>query len=292
MPALLTVHELGFAEQLHSRFSRVAVPQQVIDELQEAALTTKLNGPIAGYLGRGSDGGYTLTEVSSNDSARWQNYVCSLLRFAESFERVAAYPLLDTEDVARLLDMLTPAGVGAVYAGDEQPTARLVLVSDDLGLSNLARSLGTDAVNTQAVLWELRCSSGLTDEEYSSLVERLVLLNYQFVRVRSEDIVRRLEANGYMTTDGTRAMLKTLEGPDCSEESAVSVGAQVVTSLVGRAPSRQFQLLLSAVVATLRQGRERRPVLLKFRKALADALTLAPYARDQLLRTVDLYLWI
>ena len=224
--------------------------------------------------------------------ARWQNYVCSLLQFAESFERIAAHPLLDTDDVEKLMDVLTPAGAGAVYAGDEQSTTRLVLVSDDLGLSNLARFLGTDSVNTQAVLRELRCSNGLTDEEYSTLIERLVLLNYQFVQVRSEDIVQRLEANGYMTTDGTRAMLKTLEGPDCSDESAVSVGAEVVTALAGRAPSRQLQLLLSAVVATLWQGRERRPVLLKFRKALADALTLAPYARDQLLRTVDLYLWI
>ncbi len=291
MPALLTVHELGLAEQLHSRFPRVAVPQQVIDELQEAVLTTKLNGPIAGYLGRGSDGRYTLTEVASNDSARWQNHVCSLLRFAESFERIATYPLLDTEDVERLLDMLTPAGVGAVYAGDEQPTARLVLVSDDLGLSNLARYLGTGSVNTQAVLRELRCSNELTDEEYSSLIERLVLLNYQFVRVRSEDIVQRLEANGYMTTDGTRAMLKTLEGPDCSEESAVTVGAQVVTALPGRAPPRQLQLLLSAVAITLRRGREPRPVLLKFKEAISDALALAPYTRDQLLRTVNLYLW-
>ena len=292
MPALLTVHELKLAEQLRRRFSRVAVPQQVIDELQEAVLTTKLNGPIAGYLGRGSDGRYTLIEVSSNDLARWQNYVCSLLQFAESFERIAAHPLLDTDDVEKLMDVLTPAGAGAVYAGDEQSTTRLVLVSDDLGLSNLARFLGTDSVNTQAVLRELRCSNGLTDEEYSTLIERLVLLNYQFVQVRSEDIVQRLEANGYMTTDGTRAMLKTLEGPDCSDESAVSVGAEVVTALAGRPPSRQLQLLLSAVVATLWQGRERRPVLLKFRKALADALTLAPYARDQLLRTVDLYLWI
>ena len=290
MPALLTVHELGLAEQLRNRYSRVAVPQQVIDELQEAALTTKLNGPIAGYLGGGSDGRYTLTEVSSNDSARWQNYVCSLLRFAESFERVAAYPLLDTDDVERILNMLTPAGVGAVYAGDEQSTARLVLVSDDLGLSQFARFLGTDSVNTQAVLWELRCSNELTDEEYSSLIERLVLLNYKFVRVRSEDIVRRLEANGYITTDGTRAMLKTLEGPDCSEESAVSVGAEVVTELAGRAPREQLHLLLSVVVATIQRGRAPRPVLLRFRNAIADALVLDPVMRHQLLPTVDFYI--
>ena len=289
MPALLTVHELGLAEQLRRRFSRVAVPQQVIDELQEAAYAT-MGGPVSGSLGRDSDGRYTMTEMSNDDSTRWQNYVCSILQFAESFERVAAYHLLDTDDVEKLMDVLTPAGAGAVYAGDEHSTARLVLVSDDLGLSNLARFVGTDSVNTQAVLRELHCSNGLSDEEYSSLIERLVLLNYKFVQVRAEDIVRRLEANGYMTTDGTRAMLKTLEGPDCSEESAVTVGAQVVTELAGRAPPQQLHLLLSVVVATIQRGRAPRPVLLRFRNAIADALVLDPVMRHQLLPTVDFYI--
>ena len=74
-------------------------------------------------------------------------------------------------------------------------------------------------MNTQAILQELRRSQVITDEQYSAWVERMVLLNYHFVRLEHEDIVRRLEANSYITTDGTRAMLTTLEGPECSEDS-------------------------------------------------------------------------
>ena len=290
--ALLTVHELGLAEHLRSRFTRIAVPQHVIDEIQNVNYTTKGVGPVSGYLGKSSDGRYALTEVSEQDWAGWQEFVRSVLEFAESFDLIASYPMLDADDTENLVDVLTAAGVGAIYAGDEQPSAALVLVSDDLGLSSVARSLGIGAVNTQAVLGELLRSSVITGEAYSSWIERLALLNYWFVQVHAEDIVRRLEANGYMTTVGTRAMLRTLEGPDCSENSAVSVAAELIAELAGRAPREQMGLLLALVIATLRRGRETSLVLPKFREEVASRLALAPLTRDRLLRTVDLYLQV
>ena len=289
--ALLTVHELGLAAHLRSRFPRVAVPQHVIDDLQNTAYATIVTGSASGGLGKGSDGRYTLTEMSEEDWTRWQEYVRSVLEFAESFERIASYRMLDANDVENLVDALTTAGVGAVYAGDEQPTGRLVLVSDDLLLCSFARSLRIDAVNTQAVLWELHRSDVVAGEAYSSWIERLALLNYWFVRVRPEDIVQRLEVNGYVTTDGTRAMLKTLEGPDCSLDSAISVGAAMITAVAGSAPRWQAELILLLVLVTLQRGRERSPVLLKFRNEIASRLALAPLIRNQLLQTVDLYNW-
>ena len=155
--------------------------------------------------------------------------------------------------------MLTGAGVGAVYASDEQPANRLVLVSDDLGLANFARSVGVGAVNTQSVLEDLREQDAITDEAYSQWIERLALLNYWFLRVSAEDIVRRLETNAYGTTEGTRAMLRTLEGQDCSEDQAIAVASQVITSLAGRALPKQMDFILLAVLATLRSGREMSP---------------------------------
>ena len=48
----------------------------------------------------------------------WQEYIHSVLELAKSFERIAAYRLLDYEDQEDPLDALTAAGVSAVYAGD------------------------------------------------------------------------------------------------------------------------------------------------------------------------------
>ena len=139
---------------------------------------------------------------------------------------------------------------------------------------------------------ELHRSNVITGEAYSAWVERLALLNYRFVRVRVEDIIRRLEVNGYVTSNGTRAMLKTLEGPDCSEDSAVAVGAQVIAALALTTPRAQMELILSLMIATLRRGREASMVLFRFRDAIRSRLVLAPTLRDQVLQTLDLYIQI
>ena len=289
--ALLTAYELGFAPDLRRRFHRIAVPQHAIDELRGIHIQAMVGRMPAGWLGKDEEGRYTLTEISEEDWRKWQEFVGSVLEFAESFEHIASYRLLDADDTERLVDALTWAGAGAVYAGDEQSTKRLVLISDDLGLCEVSRFLGADTVNTQAVLFELRRSHSITAEQYSSYIEHLVLLNYAFVRIHAEDIVRRLEVNGYVTTGGTRAMLGTLEGPECTDDSAVSVGAQVIEQVMREnVPHEQVQLILSFVLATLRRGRMTRPVLRIFRDEIASRFAFDPLNRDQLLRTVDLHI--
>ena len=290
MVALLTVHELELAEPLRTRFQRVGVPQFVLDELQRTYASTVIQSAPTGWLGKAGDGRHTLTEITEENWEEWTEFVRTLLEFAESFERIASYPIREAHNGEGLVDTLTLAGLGTVYAGDDRAARKLVIVADDLGLSNVARMVGKDAVNTQAVLADLLYSNVITGEVYSSCVERLASLNYWFVQVRSEDIVRRLRANGYMTTDGTRSMIKTLEGPDCSEDSAVLVGAELVTSLAGIAPREQVQLILPLVMETLRRGRESSPVLRKFRNEIASRLSLAASLRDQLLPSVDLYI--
>ena len=288
--ALLTVHELELAEHLRRRFRRTAVPQHVIDELRKTYIQTVMGPAPASRLGRDDDGRYTFSEISGDDWKRWQEYVRSVLEFAESFERVASYRLLDVDDLEKLLDTVTWAGAGAVYAGDEQSTDRLVLLSDDLGLSKVAGSLGIEAVNTQAILSELHRSDLISADDYSKWIERIVLLNYRFVRIRAEDIVRRLEANAYVTTEETRAMLRTLEDPDCSEDSAVSVGAQVIAELAVKALPSQIELILPLVLSTVKHGREAPRVLRSFREEIAWRLHLAPLHRTQILHAVDGYI--
>ena len=289
MSALLTAYELGLAGHLRNRFTQVSVPQHVIDELQQFYFSLAGNVSPAGYLNRGFGGGHELTEISVDAQMERRAFVHSVLEFAESFDRIPAYRLLETDDPKHLSETLTHAGVGAVFAGNEQQATGHLLISDDLGLSSVARSFGASTVNTQALLDDLLRVEIITGEEYSSYIENLVLMNYWFVRVTSEDIVRRLRANGYMTSEGTRAMLKTLEGPDCSENAAVSVGAGVIVGLSGNVPYEQLELVLAAVIESLKQARNGKTVLRKFRKELAERLILTPHWRVQILQSIDLY---
>ena len=125
MVALLTVHNLGLVEKLRSGFPRIAVPQLVIDELQKLHAETDLGPRAAKWLGKSNDGQYNLTELSEQDWKEWKRYVESVLRLAESFERIASYRLLDLDEVEAVLDVLTQAGAGALFASYEQSESKL-----------------------------------------------------------------------------------------------------------------------------------------------------------------------
>ena len=288
--ALLTVRELALAEHLRAHFQRVVVPQHVIDEIQKQYSLAYAQRAPSGWLGKSSQGGYSFSDMSAQGWEEWTEYLRSVLEFAESFDRIASYPLFDVSDRETLDNLIGPHGTGAIFAGEETHEGSIVVVTDDLGLSELARSLGIETVNTQAVLCELLRSKTITDEFYSTGIERLASLNYRFVGVSSDDIVRSLEANSYMTSGGTRAMLKTLAGPDCLEDSAVLVASNLMVSLAGRLPRAQEGLILAFAIETLRSGRLGNGVLSKFRRQLSTKLALDPARRAQLLYAVDLYM--
>ena len=148
-------------------------------------------------------------------------------------------------------------------------------------------------MNTQAVLVELRREKALTDGEYSSLIAKLAQLKYRFVRVDAEDILRLLEANGYMTDDGIRALLRSVEGPDCTQESAVTVVTGVIASLATRGlPREQESVLVSVLLAHLHRGREMTPALRRCWAALESNLASAPPAQARILSLVRTYIQV
>ena len=288
--SLLMVHELDMAEHIRSRFDRVAVTQFVVDELQRIYALTLIEPAPSGWLGKSTDGGYSLSNVSEQSWEGWKERLRAVLEFAESFDRIASYPLLDVADREQLIEAFTTHGVGAIFAGDDAGIGKVVVICDDLGLSEVAHSYGIETVNTQAVLCDLLESEVIDPELYSRSIERIASLNYWFVRVRAEDIIRRLQANSFMTTEGIRAMLKTLEGPDCTEDSVVSVASDLMVSITGNMPRGQEGLILSAVIETLRRGRLGDRVVVRFRNEIERKLALAPVRRAQLLKTIDLHL--
>lgn len=292
MVALLTVHRLELAEHLRKRFSRITIPQLVFDEIQHEVDRMKIGPAPSGYMGKDAEGRYRLSEMTQDAWKKRQAYARSVLELADNFERIPSYPLLDADDPEGAIEALTPTGAGAIFAGDEQFEIRPVLISDDLPQANVARSLGFGPVNSQALLTELLRVDVITAAEYSSKIEDLVLMNYWFVRISAKDILWSLEANRYQTTLGTRAMLRTLSGPDCSEEAAASVGAEVIATLAkGPVIQQQLDLLLSSVLAAILQGRHTNQVLFEFETEIAARLALVPLQRARILQAVDLYIW-
>ena len=286
--SLLTIRELGLIEALRARFSRVAVSQAVVDEIQKYVAESVILPMPSGMLGKTNDGLYSMQEV---DSEVWQarrEDLRGLLEFAESIGRIPSYPLLDVAKRDEAVNAITKHGAGAIFAGGYESNDSLTVVCDDLGLSELATTYGINTVNTQSLLWDLLQSKTISDDEYSRCIERLTLLNYEFVRVRAEDIVRRLEANDFLTTGGIRAMLNTLSGPDCTEESAVGVASDVFKMLVGKLSTGHEELILLAVIEVLKQGRQGNGVILKFRDEIEKKFNLLPLRRDFIVGAINL----
>ena len=287
--ALFTVHELGIIDLLLDRFARVSLPQLVFDDLQNMAFNLKLMRQASGFIGKTESGRYAISDISEDAQQRWHEEVEAIRDFARSLELVPSYGLLDTPDVEQLLSTLTPAGAGFVWVEDPDSPGHPLLVSDDLALSKVANAFGTNTVNTQALLLELHQSGRLNNADYSRLVERLTEMNYWFVQVRAEDIISRFETHGYVTTDGTRAMIRTLRGPDCLEDSAVAVATNLVVGLSSRTVPGQLELILALVLSTLQQGRETSPVLSKFQEAIQSDGRLPPLTRRRILSSIMSY---
>ena len=291
MIALLTVHKLGLMNRLRERFASVVIPQHVFDEIQGVVYTMRMDSVPMGSMGKDEAGNYTGVDIPEGVWTERLEYVTSVLELADSISRIPSYPILDADDPEGYINALTNSGAGAVLAGDEQPTTVSVLVSDDVVQSVVARSIGVGAVNTQALLSEMLRSDVIADEEYSSWIEQLVLMNYWLVRVRPQDILRTLNPNTYQTTEGTREMLRTLQGPDCPEDYAATVGADFVASVAtGPLLQQHADYIVRLVLSELRRGRQTNMVLLRFKSEIATRLALAPRQCRRVLREVDLFM--
>ena len=77
--ALLTTHSLGLAEHLQTRFSRVAIPQHVFDEIQNNVYAMRMGGTPSRYLGKDEQGRYTHTELSDKAVKERLDYALSVL---------------------------------------------------------------------------------------------------------------------------------------------------------------------------------------------------------------------
>ena len=183
MVSLLTVHELGLLDHVRERFGRVAVPQPVFAEIQNMMNMILMVGQPYGNLGKDRAGQRTISEMPEAVWNEWVEYVQSLFELAKSLERIPMYPLLDTARYEDLSSVLTRVGVGAVYAGygEHGTKDKPILVSDDLVLSIYGSAEGVGTVNTLFLLAELRDSGVISEEDYSSCIERLILMNYRLI---------------------------------------------------------------------------------------------------------------
>ncbi len=289
MLALLVIRELELEEILRQQFRRIMIPQSVLDELQQTYAAALLEAKPVSTLGKGDDGLYTYTEITEGQWEEWREFLRGAKEFAESFDRIPSYGLLDATDRREYIDLLTRAGAGTVFAGAQVPEGGAILWCDDQGLGGLAQTVGRPTVNTQEMLQLLHAAGTIDGDAYSAQIERLISLNYFHVAVTASDILSRFRDSNFVSTTGIRAMLGTLEGPDCAEDYAIGVAADVLRNVWEEAPIENRPLILALVRDSLRQGRALSPVLLKLRWAIGNRFADYSVAKDDVLDLLNSY---
>ena len=117
----------------------------------------------------------------------------------------------------------------------------------------------------------------------ATLIARLARLNYRFVRVDAADILRLLEANGYITDEATRALLATIEDPECSDESAVSVTAGLISELARRGlPPQRETMLVTVLLGYLHRWRQASTALEDCAIEIGVQLQSTPQVRERI----------
>lgn len=277
--ALLTLSYVGLLPQLKERFATVAVVQRSIDDLlEDVAQQRTLPGRVA------------LTDERQTEDLRRQLVVVdAAIAFAQS-EATAVAPraLLDTspDDLEKKARLLGVGGLPSILAAVELSA---VILSDDVVFREVARSSWkVPGASTQTLLRHLTERGVINSHQYSDALVQLASAGYQFLTLRADDLLWVLDRNGMRYSDEVSAFFRNLEGPHCTEDSAVTVLADLVRLMaLHGVTSRASDNALDVIVRTLTAGRQPRRSIARFRDAVAARLRLLPLELERVLKTID-----
>ena len=137
---------------------------------------------------------------------------------------------------------------------------------------------------------ELIRTNAISEDEYHQSVIRLVQRNYQFVSTNEQDYIWALRRDGMHVTSTFLRALRALEGPDCSEDSAIlAVGALLREVWLQTGSRATRQLVLDACVSALKHGRHPFVVLSKLEARMQRLLMVHPEALSEVVKSITLW---
>jgi tetratricopeptide (TPR) repeat protein len=290
LTGLLTFEYIGLLDRLVVGFRRIIVPQAVLDEINET-LTERFFGPRPTMNLWKEGDQYLRRETTVEAQKEGQEFLERIRSFIESSaEIVPASAMLDFEKTKfeEVRELLGHDAIAAALVARER---KLLLFSDDLGLRQLARNdWQVEGVWSQTILVALRDRGIIREEDYREAIRRLALGNYYFVSIKADDLMWVLGRNNMKPTYEVSRMLSLLEGPDCSEETAIRVVADLIRKL-WLEPILYDQKLwgLDLALGALTKGRMVSGIIERLKAALRARFRLMPLALPVIFRSIDLW---
>jgi tetratricopeptide (TPR) repeat protein len=290
LSALLTLWHLGLYDRVARRFRKIFVVQAVLDEVNKELSWHYLGGKPSMVVGKEGDR-YVRHEISPEGLKRQQLFFESLRHFIESITEVvpASYALeVGKESFESLKDLLGEGAIASVLVAKGQG---LPLYADDFGLRQIAKNdWQVEGIWSQTVLVRMREEELLTANEYHKAVRRLVLANYSFVSLHATDLLWLLQKNAMQITEEVTHIFARLQGPECNENSAVNVLADLIKAVwLDDLMYYQKSLILDLALKTLTTGRINHRVIAKLNGTLKKKFVLLPIHCDVVLQDINLW---
>jgi hypothetical protein len=176
---------------------------------------------------------------------------------------------MPTKQLDRYEEMLGVSAASLFLASE----LNLPLYLDDVGLSQLAASSEwqVQGVSTLTVLTKMKSRGLMSAIEHCEALKTLVLANCIVVPVNTEQLVWMCESEGKKATQRMkRILLRTMQGPEWEETSAVRVAAQFMYKMwLGVVDVKDKLDLLDAVIEALISGRDAARVRTRFKSELS-----------------------
>lgn len=237
------------------------------------------------------EGQYTRQELAPEDFERNREFIERIREFIGSKETVIpASGMIELErsqfELAK--DAIGLSAFASIMAAKENQAP---LFADDLGLRELARGNehlgGVEGFSTLSVLAELKEQGVLSQEEYFAATRKLILGNYRFVSINADFLMWVFKESDFKAVPEVIKIFSTLQGPDCNEDTAVIVGADL-TKMVWLEFDfvHQKMALLELLLAVLTSRRIESQVIEKFTRALNQRFFLVPFVVKPILEYV------
>ena len=257
MTGLLTLNRLGLLPLLPRLFPRVIVAQSSLDELNEWIFELQRNTKPSNIVWKEGDR-YAYQEITEEIYEQRLKFLERIRDFIGSTAEIApATAALDisAEQFGRLEEVLGDGAIASILVAKEHA---LPLYADDLGLRQVAASDWQVAgVWTQTVLRHMQRRGLISAVEYYEALRLMILCNYFFVSVDFAGLWWMLCGYGKKVTVEVARVLRVLAGPECEEESAVRIAAELIrrTWLEVSEESEMFKLI-DVIVASVTTGRD------------------------------------
>ena len=290
LTGLLTICHLNLTGVLPQRFKQILISQATLDIITEEIVNSSHTDAPKAIMGKVEDR-YFAHEVTQAERDSWGTLLGQAKDFLLNSTKVAPVKKsleIRPELLEQMEDVLGSSGAISILTASEQD---IPLYSDDLGLRRMAASeWQVPSFWTQSLLIDLQSRNLLTRDEYMQAIRKLVLSNYRHVTISANDLMWILRDDLANNSATFVRVIEVLQGPDCDEDSALGVAADL-TRLVWLEPLLFQKKLatLDLILSALSTGRLARSVLAKFRAALRHRFSLLPIQLQPILQNVDLW---